>query len=81
VVPDVIARLIVQYRSCVVDGELHDGTRRALSSRNDEPQKASRPWDQGRDGFVMGEGAGVFVLPLRPSSPFHQSRSQLTLSL
>ncbi len=35
---------------------------RALSTRNDEPEKASRPWDKGRDGFIMAEGAGILVL-------------------
>lgn len=35
---------------------------RSLSKRNDEPTKASRPWDKDRDGFVMGEGAGILIL-------------------
>lgn len=35
---------------------------RAMSTRNDEPEKASRPWDKDRDGFVLGDGAGVLVL-------------------
>ena len=35
---------------------------RAMSTRNDEPERASRPWDKGRDGFVLGEGAAVVIL-------------------
>src|SRR3954469_5028810 len=38
------------------------GSMKALSTRNDEPERASRPWDKDRDGFVMGEGAGIVVL-------------------
>lgn len=38
------------------------GAARALSTRNDDPQKASRPWDKDRDGFVLGDGAGVVML-------------------
>ena len=38
------------------------GAMRALSTRNDAPQKSSRPWDSARDGFVIGEGAGILIL-------------------
>lgn len=38
------------------------GNARALSTRNDEPNRASRPWDKNRDGFVLGDGVGVLVL-------------------
>ena len=38
------------------------GQMQALSRRNDEPERASRPWDRGRDGFVMGEGSAIMIL-------------------
>ena len=47
---------------------------RAMSTRNDEPQRASRPWDKGRDGFVLGEGAGALVIE-RASSAAARGRT------
>jgi 3-oxoacyl-[acyl-carrier-protein] synthase II len=47
---------------CTVLGIGGFAAARALSTRNDDPQAASRPWDQDRDGFVLGDGAGVLVL-------------------
>ena len=38
------------------------GAMRALSTRNDDPHRASRPWDKDRDGFIIGEGAGILIL-------------------
>lgn len=67
------ARMIQEGRADVVvaggtEAAIHPlsmaafGTMRALSTRNDDPQGASRPFDVGRNGFVMGEGAGIVVL-------------------
>ena len=48
--------------SIVTIGTAAFSAMKALSTRNDEPHRASRPWDRDRDGFVMGEGAGVVVV-------------------
>lgn len=52
------------------------GALRAMSTRNDEPEKASRPFDKGRDGFVMGEGSGILIIEslehaLRRNAPIY----------
>ncbi len=47
---------------------------RAISKRNDEPEKASRPFDKDRDGFVMGEGAGILVVESLESAKARQAR-------
>jgi 3-oxoacyl-[acyl-carrier-protein] synthase II len=49
-------------KACTPLGIAGFNAMRALSTRNDEPTKASRPWDKDRDGFVLGDGAGVLVL-------------------
>jgi 3-oxoacyl-[acyl-carrier-protein] synthase II len=52
---------------------------RAMSARNDEPERASRPYDKGRDGFVLGEGAGVLVLERLSSAQARDRRPYAVL--
>lgn len=53
---------------------------RALSLRNDEPERASRPWDKDRDGFIMGEGAGILILEAREHALARGARIYCELS-
>ncbi len=53
---------------------------RAMSTRNDEPEKASRPWDKQRDGFVLGEGAAVIVLERADHAAARGARVYATLA-
>ena len=53
---------------------------RAMSTRNDDPERASRPWDKGRDGFVLGEGAGSLVLERADHAAARGARVYATLA-
>lgn len=53
---------------------------RAMSTRNDDPQAASRPWDKQRDGFVLGEGAGLIVLERAENAKARGARSYAVLA-
>ena len=52
---------------------------KALSTRNDSPKEASRPWDKDRDGFVLGEGSGVLILEIL--SPIKKDPQKYTQKL
>ena len=52
----------VDFRTTFLRMFIGFGAARALSTRNENPQAASRPWDKDRDGFVLGDGAGIVVL-------------------
>jgi 3-oxoacyl-[acyl-carrier-protein] synthase II len=53
---------------------------RAMSTRNDDPERASRPWDKGRDGFVLGEGAGSLILERADHAAARGARVYATLA-